>query len=224
MKKLLSILAISAVGLAAYGQGTVVFTTSTPGQRVMDANGSVIGDTAGTAGFGVGISGTNFFAQLWAAPGAGALESALQPVRNFDNSIVNPLINLRNGANAGFVQASGTTSLGVAFNGGTLTTVVSIPGVTGGGPTTIQLRVWYSLGNTIQSWASAVASGDANMRLGKSALVTIASTGDPFAGPPTNPTSIAALTGFQLVAVPEPSSFALAGLGMASLLIFRRRK
>lgn len=30
--------------------------------------------------------------------------------------------------------------------------------------------------------------------------------------------------GFSVVAVPEPSTFALAGLGLASLLIFRRRK
>jgi len=32
------------------------------------------------------------------------------------------------------------------------------------------------------------------------------------------------LTSFQVNAVPEPSTFALAGLGLASLLIFRRRK
>jgi len=223
MKKLLSILAISAFGVAAYAQGTVVFTTSTPGQRVLDKNGSVIGDTAGSIS-GVGINGNQFFAQLWAAPGASALETALQPVRNFDNSAINPLINLRNGANAGYVQASGTTSLGVVFNAGQLTTVVSIPGVTGGGAATIQLRVWFSVGNTVTSWASALASNDSNMRMGKSALISIAGTGDPAGAPPTNPTSIAALTGFQLVAVPEPSSFALAGLGMASLLIFRRRK
>jgi len=33
-----------------------------------------------------------------------------------------------------------------------------------------------------------------------------------------------AMQGFQVLPVPEPSSFALAGLGLASLLIFRRRK
>jgi len=32
------------------------------------------------------------------------------------------------------------------------------------------------------------------------------------------------LTAFSVAAVPEPSTFALAGLGLASLLIFRRRK
>jgi len=33
-----------------------------------------------------------------------------------------------------------------------------------------------------------------------------------------------AMSGFSVVQVPEPSTFALAGLGLASLLIFRRRK
>lgn len=223
MKKLLSILAISAFVGAAYAQGTVVFTTTGASQRVLDANGSVIGDTAGSAGL-AGVNGNLFFAQLWAAPGQNALESALQPVNNFNNLSVNPLINLRNGANAGYVQASGTTSLGVAFNAGQLTTVISIPGVTGGGPATVQLRVWFSAGNTITTWAQALASSDLSMRLGKSTLLNLAGTGDPAGLPPTNPTSLTGFNGFQLTAVPEPSSFALAGLGMASLLIFRRRK
>lgn len=34
----------------------------------------------------------------------------------------------------------------------------------------------------------------------------------------------AAMQGFQVLPVPEPSTFALAGLGLAGLLIFRRRK
>ena len=32
------------------------------------------------------------------------------------------------------------------------------------------------------------------------------------------------MNGFQIIGVPEPSTFALAGLGLAGLLIFRRRK
>jgi hypothetical protein len=36
--------------------------------------------------------------------------------------------------------------------------------------------------------------------------------------------ALSAMPGFQVYAVPEPSTFALAGLGLASLLIFRRRK
>jgi len=44
---------------------------------------------------------------------------------------------------------------------------------------------------------------------------------------PASPVDIGTATGlgsFAVVGVPEPSTFALAGLGLASLLIFRRRK
>lgn len=51
-------------------------------------------------------------------------------------------------------------------------------------------------------------------------------TGDPTTIPAGTPTAITTTwTGnLNLVAVPEPTSMALAGLGAASLLIFRRRK
>jgi len=50
-------------------------------------------------------------------------------------------------------------------------------------------------------------------------------TGNPGAIPPTNPSTLSGWAGpITLVAVPEPSTFALAGLGLAGLLIFRRRK
>jgi hypothetical protein len=227
MKKLAIMAALGLTATLAFGQGQITFVTSTLGAnaRVRDANGAVIGDTANTAGFGIGANGTNFFAQLWVAPGANALESALVPANNQANGAISPVVNIRNGANAGWVQQSGTTSLGVVFNAGTLTTTVSVQGAAGGGPATVQLRVWYSLGNTITSWAQAIASNDPNMRLGKSALLSLPGTGDPAATPtPGLPVALTGLTGFTLVPVPEPSSFALAGLGMASLLIFRRRK
>jgi hypothetical protein len=42
--------------------------------------------------------------------------------------------------------------------------------------------------------------------------------------PPTTPATLTGMPSMNLVAVPEPATFALAGLGLASLLIFRRRK
>jgi len=52
-------------------------------------------------------------------------------------------------------------------------------------------------------------------------------TGNPAANPPGLPANMSgwnASVGPVLLAVPEPSVIALAGLGLASLLIFRRRK
>jgi len=228
MKTIASILAFSIIAISAPGQGTVIFTTSNLGAsaRVLDRDGSVIGDTANTAGFGVGINGTNFFAQLWAAPGLNVPSWALSPVNNIDNTMVNPLVNMRNNFNAGYVQASGTTSLGVVFSNdpGGLGTVVSIPGVTGGGPATVQLRVWYSANNTVTSWAAALAYNGPDMRYGSSPTLNLLSTGDNFGNPvPTNPVSLTGLQGFQLV-VPEPSSLALVGLAVGIMALRRRMK
>jgi len=48
--------------------------------------------------------------------------------------------------------------------------------------------------------------------------------GNPNAQPPGLPTDFTGMPGITLTTIPEPSTFALAGLGAAALLIFRRRK
>jgi len=47
---------------------------------------------------------------------------------------------------------------------------------------------------------------------------------NPVATPPTPPPDFTSMPAVIIVGVPEPSTFALAGLGAAALLIFRRRK
>lgn len=49
-------------------------------------------------------------------------------------------------------------------------------------------------------------------------------TGNPAAQPPTNPATLDGWAAPVTLVVPEPSTFALAGLGAAALLLFRRRK
>jgi len=53
-------------------------------------------------------------------------------------------------------------------------------------------------------------------------------TGNPLGTPPTTPIALvvgtAGYNGLVLTAIPEPTMFALAGLGLSTLLIFRRRK
>lgn len=59
---------------------------------------------------------------------------------------------------------------------------------------------------------------------GYSPIFTV-TTGNPISTPAGTPTPINAVWGgLNLAQVPEPTSMALAGLGAASLLIFRRRK
>lgn len=59
---------------------------------------------------------------------------------------------------------------------------------------------------------------------GHSSVFSIAPNVTAFGPGTAMGSSAAGMQGFAVTAVPEPSTFALAGLGLASLLIFRRRK
>jgi hypothetical protein len=75
---------------------------------------------------------------------------------------------------------------------------------------------------TLQLRASGTLGGQAvDTVLSRSALVVTSNIGNLESSPPGVPTNITA-PGFVVV-VPEPSTFALAGLGAAAMLIFRRR-
>lgn len=89
-----------------------------------------------------------------------------------------------------------------------------------GGIYAVVVRGWTGAALT---WNDAVAGG---AMLGRTTVWTI-DTGDPTTTPAGSPAVLSTATGFSgftLQPVPEPTSMALAGLGAASLLIFRRRK
>jgi len=136
------------------------------------------------------------------------------------------------GAGATEVSLVPIASTRTVFIGGATTTAAGSPGSDGSGliqgpvadtgfavgADTIQVRAWYDPGhNTTYQQAF-----DAGVNTGKSTLYTITSTGqtDPTV-PSLDNINFAA---FTVSAVPEPSTFALAGLGAAALMIFRRRK
>jgi len=97
------------------------------------------------------------------------------------------------------------------------TSTVQIPGVDAGLTASFQIRAWdnasgatYALA-TIKGKSEVVVSGQ---------LGGVNAAGTLF---PINPDSVG-WTAFNIYAVPEPSTFVLAGLGAAALVIFRRRK
>jgi hypothetical protein len=98
------------------------------------------------------------------------------------------------------------------FTGGART----IPGFGGGTTIEAQVRVWQSTFGPTYDLAAA-AGGE----VGKSSLFTVT-----LATPPGTPQVLNGLNGTFIVAspVPEPTTFAMAGLGLASMLILRRRK
>lgn len=107
-------------------------------------------------------------------------------------------------------------------------TAITVPGIAAGGIISAVVRGWTG---GFADYASAYAAGlvDPNIMVGTSAIFRV-DTGDPTAVPAGTPgnivTSISGqgFAGLTLMTIPEPSTFALAGLGAAAMLIFRRRK
>lgn len=123
----------------------------------------------------------------------------------------------------GFTLATSFVNTSIALGGFGLGGL-NIPGVTPAGSTiTLAVAAWKGSGN-------AFGSGDSGV------LAFYQPTVDYTASPPPLPSDLTAAMGaggatggfntqnLVLVPIPEPSSFALAGLGAAALLIFRRRK
>jgi hypothetical protein len=107
------------------------------------------------------------------------------------------------------------------FAGRIQNTIIDIPTavVPAGGAATFQIWAWGS------GYASYDAAFNGGGLVGKSGLFNANTS--PQISPPPTPTPLAGLyPGFTVNPgiIPEPSTFALAGLGIASLLLFRRRK
>jgi len=118
------------------------------------------------------------------------------------------------------------------FIGGTTTTAAGTPTSDGSGlwqgpvvdtglalgAATIQVRAWYDP-NHNTTFAQAVQAG---VNTGSSAILNINLVDNT--SPLVQSLDSVGMAPFTVSAVPEPGTFALAGLGAAALLIFRRRK
>jgi hypothetical protein len=99
---------------------------------------------------------------------------------------------------------------------------VIVPGVGPGNAAFVQLRVWNNQDGALTDWDSAINVsewGDSG-----TALQTPGGLGGPNPpDPDLTATGLPVLPGFQLQAVPEPTTWALLGIG-ALAMFFRRRK
>lgn len=160
-------------------------------------------------------TGTAFRAQLYAAPGAGAQESALTPV-----GLASEIVAFRGGGNAGYVATTGNYP--EPPPGRAIDPVKTVPTTGGpGGAVTLQIRAWSA---GFASYEEALATGSTAVFIGKSGLFSLSSTGNPQAEPPVVPTDMVGFVGFNVAPVPEPSVIALGVLGLGALLMLRRRK
>ena len=142
------------------------------------------------------------FAQLLGANGANAPEGSLTPQGS--------IATFRSG-----------TSAGAVF--GFTDTLQSIP--LDAAAATIEMVVWDNSSGQYSTWTQAsVAWLAGTIAAGKSGAFNVSSIGGSVNTPPNIPIGPGGLQSFNIYVVPEPTSFALLGLGAAAMMVIRRRK
>jgi hypothetical protein len=208
MKKTLITLAAAVLAVSAFAQGSLNFGNQfsgfispiygpDPANVTLSLSGnSALSTPAGATVYGGSLlTGTSFTMELWAGA-AGVTDPNL--------------LTLVAGSTRTF-----RTSTGAALPKGLVTAgVVSL--LQPGAIASLQVRVWDN--TTGASWALAATRG-ATPIFASGQLGGTDALGNIFLTP--NSTGF---TSFNIYTVPEPGTIVLAGLGAASLLIFRRRK
>jgi hypothetical protein len=204
MKKYLSILALVALASSAMAQGTINFVND---KNTWVKVGSSYTDSAAAA-----LSANGGFVQLVWAP-AGTAFSQYNPQAGGTTLAAWLSANTGWSVLTSSLKAVGPTS--GRFNAGSVTVPTSTPGAT------IECAVIGWTG-TAATFDDAVNNQE---NVGMSGMFSV-KTGDPTKPIPDTATPIVSsgYAGVVLAPIPEPTSFALAGLGAAALLIFRRRK
>ena len=231
MKKIL-VTTIAVLGFVGYsfGQGEVTFGNGAPATRIWTnnvVNGSQNQLTSAVVGQGTNTPSAGQIAGLNNGTGheytfALFVASALGAPLN-GNVWTDP--------GWAFTGAYATNSLvstgGRLFGQQNADGSVTVPGHLGGTSASLVVIGWNTSagGTTLAEFISAWNSGGAGLVYGFSSVATKV-LGDGSAIPSTSlfGTTTGLIPGFVMSPVPEPTTFALAGLGAAALLIFRRRK
>jgi len=149
----------------------------------------------------------------------------------FDGTLYNVGIELSAGSSSGSLSSLGTILPGVGgttYTGNDAGKIQQFPAVTwdtgvgnAAGTAWVQLKVWTfdtPLASGALTYATATGSGDYR------GTVLFQNATSKSTAPALPDQGLGGMPALILTAVPEPSTVALAGLGLASLLIFRRRK
>lgn len=204
MKKLLTLAVLAVTAGFAFGQGQVSYLNGTT--TYISTNGTTSGVLKGALG--------SYYGAMFAAP-VGTTDASLFTLVSYGTNMTA----------AGYI------------NGGTGTASPIINGTAIGSSVAILFRAWS--GNlagkdwTAVSQAVASISGGAasvgpseGFYYGQSAIATVIAGGGTTPIPTPFGTGPGQIGGYTLnyVPVPEPTTFALAGLAGAAMLIFRRRR
>jgi PEP-CTERM motif len=219
MKKLtLTIAAVVAASMAAYGQGQIAFLNdNAPGYVVVDTNGHL---SASTSSYTIAA---NFTAQLWALSGPSSTTAGLH-IDTYGYETPGNLVSDGFSAVPSSLVVVPPSNGAGSFEGST----VSVPGTVSAN-TVIAVVCWTG---GYGSFAAAM-SGGANVGIFAYVNILGPASPTPYGGEIAagwallaNSPASAANGGSEdliMAPVPEPTTLALAGLGGLALLAFRRR-
>jgi len=232
MKKTLLTLAIVASAAAAYAQGFVYFSNS--GNTHVSTNSAVGGAAAGTLAANAGTVGTTYYFALFissTAPGAtAAISGTSASTYAFQNgsgwTFDNP------SSTAGYLGAAYATNNGTAgqFTATDQDPANSSQTLLASGAAQYFVVVGWSanIGSTLTALASYLADPTVTGWVGQSAasgsILPGTPSGSEVAVMGKNAPGIPGFTLGEVVPTPEPATMALAAIGGASLLLFRRKK
>lgn len=151
-------------------------------------------------------------------PGASTRAFIFNPVPNNTTPVLkaNGRVQIINPADGSTLSPGGAAGVPLTLDGLFFINGLSVPGAGTGSSANILVRAWDA--STGATWADAIVRSPAN-----SGLITVNNLG----GGPTPAATFAAnsnWTGLTLEVVPEPSTVALAALGVAGLFFVARRK
>ena len=214
---LFPLLALSALSLrpSAFAQGTVSLPLGNTYRALYSLDGVTttgvpIGNPAQVGTFG-NLNIQVYYASVGTASPFTATTASLIPAA-WTESSTTPLHQIL--ANPGWTPAT-TFTLGTATGGANVE--VMVVGWTG------NFADWnsaFTAGTGLLSWSGSYLNGGA--------LEWVNGTGNPNGSPPTTPVALTlgatGYNGLDVFPLPEPSTFALAGLGAVMLFLFHRRR
>ena len=212
MKKLLTLVALLGAASMTFGQGTINFFNTT--KTTVRTNSVMSGPTTGT----MNTDPNAYYFALFSAPSTVTTVAGGNP--NDPNWTFSTLY-ATNTATAGVFSGASTFPTAPQYAAGSTLSIFAVGWSANIGTTWAQANAWYTAGQS----SSVPFTG----WFGLSGVATTVVLGGG-AVPSGTPFGIGAgqAGSFSLLRtdapVPEPSTFALAGLGAAALLIFRRRK
>lgn len=212
MKKILLTSLLAVASVAAFAQGQIQVGNGITGVRFpiygpqvgsetvqVVGNSSLSQPTGSTVYTGGLLSGTRYQMEFWAGPASATDFSGLSLITT---------IAFRTGATATALPNGITATLPAGI----------VPGVDAGSAAKLAVRVWDTQSGATYATATTRGAG--------ALFLSSPLGGNPPGGgtPITAPAWVGQSFSLTSAPVPEPTSMALAGLGAASLLIFRRRK